>query len=136
MGAPGAPKTTPKHTKSLYFVKVFCTPISECLLARIVAETGSELHDTKTMFNCAGASGSHVGRFVEKSSRDHIFQGFWCRLRCRIEPLGSLWAHDGTFCSPLAAKVETVRKNAPVISGIQAKLKSDQTQKSSNWPAI
>ena len=43
MGAPWAPKTTPKRTKYLYLAQVFCTPISEGLLARIVDETGSEL---------------------------------------------------------------------------------------------
>ena len=43
MGAPWAPKTTPKCTKYQYLAQVFCTPISEGLLARIVDETGSEL---------------------------------------------------------------------------------------------
>ncbi len=43
MGAPWAPKTTPKRTKYLYLAQVFGTPISKGLLARIVDETGSEL---------------------------------------------------------------------------------------------
>ena len=51
----------------------------------------------KQCLDCAGASGSHVGRFTKKSSEDHIFQGFWRRFGCLIEPLGSLWGHDGPF---------------------------------------
>ena len=43
MGAHWASKTTPKRTKYQYLSQVFCTPISEGLLARIVDETGSEL---------------------------------------------------------------------------------------------
>ena len=41
---PGHRKHPPKRTKYLYLAQVFCTPISEGLLARIVDETGSELN--------------------------------------------------------------------------------------------
>ena len=43
MGTPWAPKTTPKRTIYYYLAQVFCTPISEGLLARIVDETSSEV---------------------------------------------------------------------------------------------
>ena len=46
---------------------------------------------------CAGANGSHVGRFTKKMSGDHIFQRFWHRFGCQIEQLGPLCGHDGTF---------------------------------------
>ena len=51
----------------------------------------------KQCLDCGGASGLHVGRFAKKSSVDHIFEGFWHRVGCLIDPPGSLWAHDGPF---------------------------------------
>ena len=51
----------------------------------------------KQCLDCAGASGSHVGRFTKNLPGDHIFKGFWRRFGCQIELVGSLWAHDGTF---------------------------------------
>ena len=43
LGAPWAPKPTPKRTKYKYLAQVFCKPVSEGLLARTVDQTGSEL---------------------------------------------------------------------------------------------
>ena len=51
----------------------------------------------KQYLDCAGASGSHVDHSTKKFPSDHIFKGFWCRIGCQIEPLGTLWARDGTF---------------------------------------
>ena len=51
----------------------------------------------KHCLDCAGASGSHVGRFTNNLPREYIFKGFWRRCECQMEPLGSLWAPGGTF---------------------------------------
>ena len=51
----------------------------------------------KQCLDCAGASGSHVGRFTKNLPGGYIFKGFWRRFGCQIELVGSLWAHDGTF---------------------------------------
>ena len=51
----------------------------------------------KQCLDCAGASGSHVGRFTKNLLGGHICKGFWRRFGCQMEPLGSLWAYDGIF---------------------------------------
>ena len=51
----------------------------------------------KTVFRLPGASGSHVGHFTKNLPGDNSFEGFWCHFGWQIEPLGSLWAPDGTF---------------------------------------
>ena len=69
---PWAPKTTPKRIKYQYLAQVVCTPISEGLLARIVAETGSELHDGNSVWT-APARTDRMLAVLRKKLPEHTF---------------------------------------------------------------
>ena len=97
MGAPWPPKTTPKRTKHKCFARVFCTPISEGILARIVAETGPKLHGRNNVWTAPARADRMLAVLRKTCPGTTFFKRFWRRFGCQIEQLGSPCGHDGTF---------------------------------------
>ena len=52
----------------------------------------------KWCLDCTGVSGSHICRFLKKSSPGQLFLQFWRRFRCPTEPRGRLLAQKAVKC--------------------------------------
>ena len=126
MGAPWAPETTPKRTKSKHFAEVFCTPISGCLLARIVAETGSELHDRNSV-STAPARADRMSAVLQKTHPGAtFFVDFDIVLDTKLPHLGHFgFTMSLFFVAGFVDAVGVMETVAP-----QPRIKSSQRSKS------